>query len=94
MKKRLRYAMPRKPLSACKEQDDVQNNAEGGNGIHDDDSIGAGGSNVRVMVRRISQMERKKRRDYEPPRERPLAGDFSSSESDEDDREEAYLINE
>ena len=86
--------MPRKSLSACEEQDDVQNNAEVGNGIHDDDSTGTGGSNVRVMVRRISQMERKKRRDYEPPRERPLAGDFSSSESDENDREEAYLINE
>ena len=40
-------------------------------------------------------MERKKRQVYQPPPERPLAGDLSSSESDESetDSENASLIN-
>ena len=55
------------------------------------------GSNVGVMAKRIHQMERKKRQVYQPPIERPLAGDLSSSESNwsgTDSAEEASLIDE
>ena len=80
MQKRLRYAMPRKPLS--------DNNAD------DDDEVpqaaaAVGGSHVGVMAKRIRQMERKKRQVYQPPPERPLAGDLSSSESDESETDSA-----
>ena len=88
MQKRLRYAMPRKPLSEYKEDDD-QNDAEDDNGFPP-----PAGSNVGVMAKRIRQMEKKKFQLYKPPAERPLAGDLSSSESDEsgtDSGDESFI---
>ena len=88
MQKRLRYAMPRKPLSEYKEDDD-ENDDDGDNGIPP-----ATGSNVGVMAKRIRQMEKKKFQLYKPPAERPLAGDLSSSESDEsvtDSGDESFI---
>ena len=95
MQKRLRYAMPRKPLSEYKEDDD-ENDDDGDNGIHLNAGEAAGGSNVAVMAKRIHQMEKKKFQLYKPPAERPLAGDLSSSESEESwtDSADASLIDE
>ena len=88
MQKRLRYAMPRKPLQEYR----VQNLAEGEDGI----PLEVVGSNVGVMAKRIRQMEMKKHQVYQSPAERPLAGDLSSSESDQSDTDsaDASLINE
>ena len=80
MQKRLRYAMPRKPLLEYKE-DAAQNDAEG-DGEVPHEAAAVAGSNVGVMAKRIRQMERKKRQVYQLPIERPLAGDLSSSETD------------
>ena len=93
MQKRLRYSMPRKPLSDY----DLDNSTEDGNGDHQEAApIVAAGTNVGVMAKRIRQMERKKRQVYQPPAERPLGGDLPSSESDESetDSADASLINE
>ena len=92
MQKRLRYSMPRKPLSEYN-----LDNTTDDNGAHQDAApIVVAGTNVGVMAKRIRQMEREKRQVYQPPTERPLAGDLSSSESDEPDTDsaDASLINE
>ena len=85
--------MPRKPLSDY----DLDNTAEDDNVIHQEAAPIVAGTNVGVMSKRIREMERKKRQVYQPPAERPLAGDLSSSESDEsetDSADNASLINE
>ena len=89
MQKRLRYAMPRKPLSEYK----VQNQAEGEDGIPLEAVAVAEVTNVGMMAKRIHEMELKKRQLYQPPVLGPLGGDLTSSESDmsETDSEEAYL---
>ena len=86
MQKRLRYAMPRKPLSEYKEND-----------AENDGVTGATGTNVGVMAKRIRQMEREKRQVYKPPAEGLLAGDLPSSDSDQsetDSADNAPLIDE
>ena len=91
MQKRLRYAMPRKPLSKYKEND-AENDAETTHGV-----TGATGTNVGVMAKRIRQMEREKRQVYQPPAEGLLAGDLPSSDSDQsetDSADNAPLIDE
>ena len=85
--------MPRKPLLEYKE-DAAQNDAEG---EVPHEAAAVAGSNVGVMAKRIRQMQRKKRLVYQPPAERPLAGDLSSSESDgfeTDSAAEASLFDE
>ena len=92
MQKRLRYSMPREPLSEY----NLDNTADD-NGAHQEAApIIAAGTNVGVMAKRIRQMEREKHQVYQPPAERPLAGDLSSSESDqsETDSADASLIDE
>ena len=42
-------------------------------------------TNVGIMARRIGDAQRKKRRAYRPPPERPLGGDVESSDSDENE---------
>ena len=87
--------MPRKPLLKYKE-DAAQNDA-GGDDEVPQEAAAVAGSNVGVMAKRIRQMERKKRQVYQPPIERPLAGDLSSSETDgseTDSAAEAFLIDE
>ena len=79
MQKRLRYAMPRKPLSEYK----VQNQAEGEDGIPLEAVAAAEVTNVGMMAKRIHEMEMKKRQLYQPPALGPLGGDFPESESDE-----------
>ena len=92
MKKRLQYAMPRKSLSYY----NLWNSVEDDKTVHQKAApVAAAITNVAVMAKRIRQMERKKRQVYQPPRERPLAGDLSSSESYEsetDSAEEASLF--
>ena len=82
--------MPRKPLSEYN-----LDNSEDDDRVIQVVPVVATGTNVGVMAKRIRQMERKKRQVYQPPPERPLAGDLSSSESDESetDSENASLIN-
>ena len=63
--------MPRKPLSEY----NLDNTADD-NGAHQAAPIIAAGTNVGVMAKRIRQMEREKRQVYQPPAERPLAGDY------------------
>ena len=79
MQKRLRYAMPRKPLSEYK----AQNYQEGKDGTPLEAVAAAQVNNVGVMAKRIHEMEVKKRQLYQPPAMGPLGGDFSDSESDE-----------
>ena len=81
MQKRLRYAMPRKPLSKYKEND-AENDAESIDRVCQV-VTGATGTSVAVMAKRIRQIEKKKRQGYQPPAERLLAGDLPSSESDQ-----------
>ena len=45
----------------------------------------AAATNVGIMARRIGDAQRKKRRGYRPPPERPLGGDVESSDSDENE---------
>ena len=87
--------MPRKPLLEYKE-DAAPNDAEGDAEVPLE-AAEVAGSNVGVMAKRIRQMERKKRLVYQPPAERPLAGDLSSSESngsETDSIEETSLFDE
>ena len=75
MQKRLRYAMPRIPLHKHRQEEGLENENMRGNV--------AAMTNVGVMARRIGEAERKKRRAYRAPLERPLGGDVeSSSDSD------------
>ena len=85
MQKRLRYAMPRKPLSEYK----AQNHQEGEDGIPLEDVAEAQVTNVGVMAKRIHEMEMKKRQLYQPPAMGPLGGDLSDSESDESEMDPA-----
>ena len=78
--------MPRKPLLEYKDAE--QNDAEG-DGEVPHEAAAVAGSNVGVMAKRIRQMERKERQVYQPPIERPLAGDLSSSESDDPETDSA-----
>ena len=79
--------MPRKPLLEYKENA-APNDTEGDDEVPQE-AAAVAGSNVGVMAKRIRQIERKKRLVYQPPAERPLAGDLSSSESDDPDTDSA-----
>ena len=79
MQKRLRYAMPRKPLSDYK----AENLLEGEDGIPLEEMVADKVTNVKVMAKRIHEMEMKKRQLYQRPAMGPLGGDLSSSDSDE-----------
>ena len=85
MKKKLTYAMSRVPLVKHRQQAQADN-ADGPNEVVEALRGAAAGlvNNVGIMTRRIGEAERKKKRAYRPPPERPLGGDIETSDSDED----------
>ena len=88
MQKRLRYAMPKKPLAEYK----AQNCREGEDGIPLEAIAAAQVTNVGVMAKRIHEMDMKKRQLYQRPTMGPLGGDFSDSEIDESEMDSAEEI--
>ena len=84
MQKRLRYAMPRIPLYEQRQNAAV---LEAPNDENENmpENTAAAVSNEGIMARRIGEAERKKRRAYRAPPERPLGGDIETSESDDGD---------
>ena len=83
MQKRLRYAMPRVPLGEHRQRTAAHDVGNGGNMP---ENVATAATNVGIMARRIGEAERKKRRTYRAPPERPLGGDVESSYSDESEK--------
>ena len=73
--------MPRIPLKEHRQKAEAAGQDENEVVLN---NMGPRGTNVDVMAKRIGEAARKKRKVYRAPPEQLLAGDFESSESDDD----------